>query len=117
MSTKAKCIRHGDLGFFYEENGNPIKLPDGLKKSESKVFMVGSGGNSHSYDNGDFYPIPEENFIIGYFVAFANTKLFHIEHGKKVLKNGKKFCEIPQKTYKLKRQHEETHKGMVAVID
>ncbi|MDD4892367.1 MAG: hypothetical protein PHH73_00010 [Candidatus Rickettsiella isopodorum] len=115
--SKAKGVRHGDLCFIYEEDGNPIKLPEGLKKSESKVFMIGSGGNSHSYDNGEFYPIPEKDFYIGYFVAFSNTKLFHKEHGKKTLKGGNKFCELQQRVYKLERQHEQTHKGMVAVVD
>ena len=62
---KSKGIRHGDLAFIYEEAGNLIKLPEGLKKSDSKVFMIGSGGNSHSFNNGEWYPIPEKDFNIG----------------------------------------------------
>ena len=76
--NKAKVIRHGDLCLVYEENGEAIKLPEGLKKSDSKVLLIGSGGNSHTYDNGEFYPTPEKDFVIGYFVAFSNTKFFHL---------------------------------------
>jgi len=104
-------IRHGDVRFFKVD-----KLPEGLKKSDSKVFMNGSGGHDHYYDVGEWYPKMEGNFVIGYFVAYSNTKLFHTEHGCK--KQGKvKITEPMEGVYQVGRQIEDTHTGMRQVID
>ena len=70
-----KNYRHGEIGLFQIE-----KLPKGLKKSESKIIMQGSHGNSHSIDNGELYFKNVDNYIFGYLVA-KNTKLQHFEHG------------------------------------
>ena len=108
---KGRNYRHGDLALIGID-----KLPEGLKKSSSKVLMTGSGGNDHSFDNGEFYPHQEQPNIIGYFVA-NNTTLFHAEHGKVV--KGKKLrkAKIQDGNYQLRGQIEDTHSGMKPVID
>ena len=102
--------RHGDLALIKVE-----ELPQKLKLSTSKVLMIGSGGNNHSYNNGKFYPY-KDAVVVGYFVA-KNSKLFHIEHGRKV--KGKKLREVKIKDdiYELRQQHEDTNDGMKPVID
>lgn len=103
--------RHGDLSLV------GIKaLPNGLKNSNKKIIMQGSGGNDHSIDNGDLYLITKGQFVIGYLVA-ENTTLYHIEHGIKI--KGKKLREakIKDGIYELRKQCEDTHDGMKQVID
>jgi hypothetical protein len=105
-------IRHGDLALIQLD-----KLPEGLKKSNSKVLMTGSGGNNHTYDNGVFYPKKENEFVIGYFVAVDNTKLYHIEHGNIKQNKTLQKTKIPKGIYQLKKQCEETNDGMKPVVD
>ena len=45
-----KNIRHGDLSLIGIE-----KLPGGLVASDTKVLMVGSGGNNHIITEGTVY--------------------------------------------------------------
>ncbi len=101
--------RHGDLALISID-----KLPDGLKKSDSKVLMTGSGGNDHSFDNGEFYPHRKDDFIFGYFVA-NNTTLLHKEHGKRA--KGLWKAKIKDDIYELRNQVEQTHQGMRQVVD
>ena len=103
--------RHGDLALIQID-----KLPKDLKKSTSKVLMRGSNNNPHTYDNGEFYPKKENDFVFGYFVA-KNTKLYHKEHGKKV--KGKNLLEakIKDTIYQLRSQIEDTNAGMRPVQD
>jgi len=58
------AYRHGDLALVKID-----KLPDGLKKSKSKIIMTGSGGNYHRFDEGEFYPVNRGQFTIGYLVV------------------------------------------------
>ena len=104
-------VRHGDLALIGIE-----KLPEGLKKSESKILMTGSGGNDHSFNRGEFYPHQEQPNIIGYLVA-ENTTLFHKEHGKVVKGKDLREAKIQDGIYQLKNQIEDTHAGMKPVID
>jgi hypothetical protein len=101
--------RHGDLALVSIE-----KIPTGLKESESKILLEGKS-NTHSFDRGKLYEKKDGQFIIGYFEAVCNTKLFHIEHGKG---EGKlKKAKIKKGYYELRRQVEDTHEGMRPVVD
>ena len=105
--------RHGDMALI-----GINELPAGLNKSASKVLMTGSGGNHHTYDKGEFYPVDGGGrFVIGCFVAADATKLYHPEHGEKV--KGKKLREakIAAGVYEIRKQQEDTHEGMKPVID
>lgn len=106
-----KGIRHGDLAFIQVK-----VLPKGLKASKTKVLMEnGSGGHTHSFQGGMFYPKVEGEFIIGYLKA-KDTKLYHPEHGKKQV-GSLKEAEIGDGVYEVRRQVEFTHDGMRQVID
>ena len=103
--------RHGDMALIRIE-----KLPEGLIKSDSKVLMTGSGGNDHTYNVGEFYPKVVDNFIFGYFVAYTETKLFHLEHG---CKKTSELKEMPFRAdvYMLKKQNAYINGQMKPVID
>jgi hypothetical protein len=101
--------RHGDLALIGID-----KLPDNLKKSDTKILMKGSGGNNHEIDNGDVYFINNNQFIFGYLAA-KNTKLFHLEHGEGKGKN--KEAKIEDGIYELRKQNEETHTELKQVED
>ena len=90
------------------------KLPENLKKETLKVLMSGSQGNSHSYDNGDFYLKNIDKFIFGYFVA-RNTTLTHIDHGEG--KSKIKVAKIDDGIYELRKQFEFINSEMKQVID
>jgi hypothetical protein len=102
--------RHGDLVLEGVE-----KLPEGLTPTKTKKIMVGSGGNPHSINNGTPYFKDMNNFVFGYLVA-SNTSLFHREHGDKKV-GDLKSAKIDDGIYQLRKQHENTHQGMVAVED
>lgn len=102
--TKQKGYRHGEIAII-----KISKLPKGLEKSSSEVFMVGSHGNNHSINNGDIYLKNEDGFIFGYLKA-KNTSLFHPEHSPKGAK-------IEDGYYKLIKQQEYTPEGLIPVID
>jgi hypothetical protein len=106
-----KNYRHGDLGLI-----GVSELPTGLKKSDSKILMNGSGGHNHTFDHGEFYP-HNDGLVIGYLVANNRTRLYHPEHGKVI--NGKELREakITGGIYELRRQQEDTHDGMKPVED
>ena len=106
---KTKALRHGEIVFEAIE-----KLPAGLKKSESKEFLVGSHGHPHSYDKGTLYLKREDDFVFGYFVA-KGTKLYHAEHGEG--KFGNKECKLPNGIYRLRRAVEFINSEMKQVID
>jgi hypothetical protein len=100
-----KNIRHGDIALI-----EVSKLPAGLKSSKTnKIMEGGSGGNTHTFSGGTFYPKIDGANIIGYLKA-KNTKLFHVEHSPK-------GCKIEDGIYEIRRQVEFTHNGMVQVID
>lgn len=101
-----KIFRHGDVGFVKVK-----ELPKGLTASKSNSILEGgSGGNTHSFKGGAFYPKKEGEHIIGYFKA-KDSRLFHAEHSPK----GE--AELPNGIYEVRRQVEFTHEGMRQVID
>jgi len=106
-----KEYRHGDLELVEVK-----ELPTGLKESKTKILMKGSHGHNHSFDNGTLYLTKKDNFVFGYLVA-KNTTLFHPEHGEII--KGKKLREakIADGIYELRVQHEDTHEGMIQVVD
>ena len=90
-------------------------LPEGLLPSESKVLLVGRGGNPHSFTNGTFYD-DEDGQVVGYLVAEQGCKLLHRDHGAE--SGGPlREAEIPPLIYQVRRQAEETHEGMRPVED
>jgi hypothetical protein len=100
-----KNIRHGDIAFVEIE-----KLPKGLKSVKTnKIMEGGSGGNSHTFKGGIFYPKVDGSNIIGFFKA-KDTKLYHIEHSPE-------GCKLENGVYEVRRQVEYTHEGMKQVID
>ena len=104
-------IRHGDLSLIGIK-----ELPKDLKPTKTKILMVGSGGNNHSIDNGKVYLKNEDEFVFGYLEA-KDTRLYHIEHGKKIKGRNLKEIEIEDGFYQLRRQNEMTHQGMRQVVD
>ena len=104
-------FRHGDLCGIQIN-----KLPEGLKKSTSKVLITGSHNNPHTYDNGKFYPKKENDFVFGYFVA-KDTTLLHPDHGKKIKDKVLLEAKIKDGKYQLRSQIEDTNSGMKQVID
>lgn len=106
-------IRHGDILLVQVE-----KLPDGLTEVKTDTLMIGSHQNSHKFQNGHFYPKQENQFIFGYFIADANCKLFHPEHGDRRNSAGLMEADITKgNIYQLRKQNEDTHNGMRQVID
>ncbi len=109
-----KAYRHGDLALVIVE-----EIPEGLKPSESKILMTGSGGNDHRFDNGTFYPATNgDRSTLGYLKVSGNTKLYHPDHGEGI--PGKPLlreCVLPEGLYKALKQQEYTHEGMRPVID
>jgi hypothetical protein len=99
-----KAFRHGDIALL-----KVISIPKEAKKSDSKVLMVGSHQNNHSFTNGKFYELKQGDYIIGYLEA-KNTKLFHPEHSP----NGVK---IPNGVYEIRKQCEYTPSGLIPVVD
>jgi len=103
--------RHGDMALIGVK-----EVPNGLKKSDSKILMIGSGGNGHSFNNGEFYPHKKDNFVFGYLVA-KDTSLFHKEHGKTVKGQELRVSKIKDGIYELRNQFEHTNAGMKKVVD
>ena len=104
------AYRHGDM-----EIRGVKELPEGLKKVKTKVLMVGSHNNSHTFDNGEMYQVENDDFIVGYLVA-KNTTLFHPEHGEEVGKSLKE-AKIEDGIYEVRKQVEYTNEGMKQVED
>lgn len=105
-----QLYRHGDLCLIMIE-----KLPEGLKKSSTKVLLGGNDGHEHSFDAGSFYPKVEGEFIRGYLVA-KNTTLSHVDHGEGAKGTALK-AKIADGVYEVRGQVEKTHEGMKKVID
>lgn len=103
--------RHGNLALI-----GIVALPEGLKKTDRKVLMTGSGGHDHTFDHGEYYPHQKGN-AIGYLIANNRTRLYHPEHGKIVKGKELREAKIKPGVYELRRQHEDTHDGMKPVID
>lgn len=108
-----QCYRHGELCFQIID-----KLPEGLEKSNSKSFIVGSHGHPHTYDNGDLYFKKEDDYVFGYFVA-KDTTLYHEEHGEwEGEGEGKlKEAKLPDNIYRLRRAVEYVNGELKQVID
>jgi hypothetical protein len=106
-----KNYRHGDLCLIGIK-----ELPQDLKPSKTKILMVGSGGNNHSINKGTVYIKNVDEFVFGYLEA-KDTKLLHIEHGKKVKGKELREAKIEDGIYELRKQMENTHSGMKQVID
>jgi hypothetical protein len=104
---KTKVFRHGEIAFV-----KIAKLPKGLKEEKSsKILASGSHGNSHTFDNGKFYPKKKSDFVFGYFVA-KDTSILHSEHSPK-----KGDAKLPNGIYKLIKQQEFTPAGLIPVVD
>jgi hypothetical protein len=106
MITKQQGYRHGENLLL-----KISKLPTGLKKETTKVFMKGSHGHDHSIDKGDLYFTKDAKdiYVYGYLKA-KGTKLFHEEHSPKGI-------AIIDGIYQLRKQQEFTPEGLVPVID
>jgi hypothetical protein len=109
----SKAVRHGDLLFVQIKS-----LPKGLKEKKTKIIMNGTHGHDHSFENGKLYLQEKDNFVIGYFEALKDCKLFHLEHGQDVGRvDGLREAVLPVGLYELRVQHEDTNEGMVQVLD
>lgn len=106
MSDKKQAYRHGETLLVKIE-----KLPEGLKLSDSKIFMVGSHGHNHSVDKGELYLVKENDTVFGYLVT-KDTSLLHPEHSPNV-----GDAKIEDGIYKLIKQKEFTPDGLIPVID
>lgn len=109
--NKQNFYRHGDLGLVQVD-----KMPAGLDVSKSNVLLEnGSGGHSHTFKGGKFYPKVEGDFVLGYLFA-SKTKLYHPEHGGKKTGNLKE-ATIKDGIYEVRKQNEHTPNGLKPVID
>lgn len=102
--------RHGDLAIIEVK-----KVPKEAVKSLSKELMRGSGNHPHTFDNGQFYTLEGDDFVIGYLKA-KDTTLYHLEHGEDVGKSLRE-AKIDDGIYELRRQVEYTNEGMRQVED
>jgi len=111
-STKMnrKAIRHGDLCLVQVK-----KIPEGLQPSNTNTLMQGSGGNNHDVKNGIVYLKDEDEFVFGYMVALPKCQLLHPDHGAG--EGQIKTANIPEGSYELRRQFEQTHDAMRQVVD
>lgn len=100
-----KAYRHGEVLLLKIDT-----LPDGLIKSNTNVFMVGSHGHNHSIDNGELY-LQQDGTTHGYLVA-NNTSLIHPEHSPNV-----GDAKIEDGIYQIIKQQEYTPEGLKPVID
>lgn len=104
-----KVFRHGELAFVSID-----KLPNGLKKENTKTIVKGSHRHDHTFDNGKIFFKNVGEFIIGYFVA-NNTTLYHEEHGEG--KGKLKKAKLPNGIYEIRKQQEYTPEGLKPVVD
>lgn len=104
-------FRQGDLGYLKVKS-----LPKKLNTSfeAGTIFSGGTGGHDHDFKGGKFYPVSDEENVVGYLDA-KNTTLLHPEHGEG--SGAVKTGTIEDGLYKIVRQVEQTHQGMVPVID
>lgn len=103
-------FRQGDLAYIKID-----KLPESSVEplNSGTIFSGGTGGHNHEFKGGNFYPVQEEN-VIGYLEA-KDTTLLHPEHGEG--EGSMKKGAIADGIYKVVRQVEQTHEGMVPVVD
>ena len=102
-----KAYRHGEILLLKIKS-----LPKGLKEEKSNVLVVGSHGNSHTFDKGKLY-LKQDGQTFGYLKA-KDTTLLHPEHG---IGKGLKKAKIEDGIYQLIKQNEYTPSGLVPVID
>jgi hypothetical protein len=102
--------RHGDMALIAVD-----ELPAGLKASNKKTLMVGSGQNPHTFKGGIFYEFKGHEFIVGYLKA-EKTVLYHKDHGENDGKSPKE-ARVEDRKYEVRRQGEQTHEGMRPVDD
>lgn len=98
--------RHGEIALRKIN-----KLPKELTPANTNVFMRGSHGHDHSFDNGTLYLKQVDDFVFGYLEA-KDTSLLHPEHSPKV-----GDAKIEDGIYELRKQQEHTAAGLVPVID
>ena len=103
---KKQIFRHGEIAFIKIDN-----LPDGLKKSSSKIIIAGSHGHDHTFNKGSFYPKKVNDYIFGYFVA-KDTSILHEEHSPKI-----GDAKLPDGIYELRKQQEYINGELKQVID
>ena len=105
-------IRHGDMALIGIDT-----LPDGLEASADDVLMKGSGGNDHKVRSGVFFPKTLGVHVIGYLQANPGCHLLHPDHGASQSGSELKSANVPPGLYEVRRQTEDTHSGMVPVVD
>jgi len=109
-------IRHWDLALIGIE-----KLPENLKKTNSKIIMKGNSGHNHTFDNWELYIISnsellqEDDFVFWYFIT-KNTTLSHEDHGD-IIANNTRIALIPDGIYELRKQKEYTPDWLKVVVD
>ena len=108
---KKQVYRHGEIAFVRID-----KLPEGLKKSDSKDIIKGQTGNSHSITTGDLYFQNSGQYVFGYLEA-KNTILLHDEHGSVVKEGKKRQAYLPDGIYELRKQQEFINNELQPVID
>jgi len=117
-------VRHGDLALIQEAtiDGKVVrfdKLPANLEAAKTDVLMKGSHGNDHAFEGGTFYPTKDGRypFLIGYFAVMKNCVLRHPDHGEKAKGRKLRTAKVLPGVYGVIGQHEDTHTGMVQVVD
>lgn len=105
-----KNYRQGDISYI---GTNVLPKLDTKPIEQGTIFSGGTGGHNHDFKGGKFYAIEDGN-TIGYLEA-KNTTLLHPEHGEG--EAAIKTAQIEDGVYKVIRQVEQAHEGMVPVID
>lgn len=109
-----KAIRHWDVALVQVD-----KLPDGLKKSATKIFLAGKN-NNHEISQWELYlekdpnTLRDSQFHYGYLVA-KNTTLIHNEHSP--MSDENRNALIQDGVYALYKQKETTADWFKIVID
>lgn len=110
MKSKLLNFRHGDVALI-----GVTELPEELGTKSTDNILYAGKTSAHRISGGVFYKMSADVNVIGYLVAGDKCVLLHSDHGDG--DRGKKTAMILKGVYEVRRQVENTHEGMMPVVD